>query len=538
MDPYDDQSREKENWANSLSNRLNGGDKNYNSFADSYNVRYLGSDTVCVFDNPVFVKDDNNMSRRLNSETMLVFDNNSVFANDNAAVMNAADKNAKPPPPPSGAAFSPFEGNFEPHDFGNTDDPTSFWGTVFHIVIISAGPAVLSIPSASMGVGYLTAFILTPMLVYLYAYNLHMVVWSEYEISKMNRVATFSYPEVVYHAFKIGPSAIRWFAPYGKVLSYVIFITIWFFGCSYNYIIICQNLQVICQNLLNVHIEIHLLVVVLVLPLLFLCWIRKLSYLVPFSVVGNIFNYITFILVLYYIVVDPSPWNTPPPFGSWSQIPYFVGTMMFTLNATGIMIPLKNDMKDRSKFDSQHGVLRISYVPVSALYAFLSLICNLKYGSNLKDSVIENLPKEALLAQAGILLSTITLIIQYPLIMYVPFDVIWNNILKEKRKVMRHQLYWEYALKSALVALSFLVSFAAPNVSLFLSLSGTVGTSVDSFILPAFMQTLVMWKICKNKATFSRILFKNALIVLLALIFVIAGCVDCIRQLAIAYSLK
>ncbi len=422
--------------------------------------------------------------------------------------------------------------DYDPHDYTNPDNPTTFWGTVFHIIIVAAGPAVLSIPSASIGVGYVTMLILVPLIVFLYNHNMHMVVWSEYRISKLNRVPGHSYPEVVYHAFQSGPRGLRWFAPCGRILCYVVFINIWFFFCCYNYIIICQNLKVFLWNVLTLDVSVHFLVVIFLPVFVLLCYIRKLSYLVPLSIIGNIANYIAFVLVVYYIVTDPSPWNIPHKFGTLGSIPLSIGTIMFTLNATGLMIPLKHEMKTPQKFNSRFGVLNTSFVPVAALYMFLSLIGYLKYGSDLKDSVIENLPPHATLAQAGILVSSSTLIFQYPLFMYVNVDMIWNNILKERKKSLEshHRLLGEYVLRTVLVVISFVISYVSPNIFLFLSLSGTIGTSIDSFILPAFMQTLVVWRICKSKWRFSWVLVKNALIVSLAVVVVVGGVMDCVQQ--------
>ncbi len=421
--------------------------------------------------------------------------------------------------------------DYDPHNFCNTDNPTSFWGTVIHVIIISAGPAILSIPVTCVGVGYVVALVIIPLIVCIFTYNMHMLVWCEYTISKLKRVPSLTYAEVVYHAFRMGPSGVRWFAPYGKVLSYVVFVIIWFFSCSYTCIIVAQNLQILSQNVLHYSIDSQTLLVVLTLPFLLLSWIRKLNVLVPFSFLGNVFNWFTFVLVIYYIIVDPSPWNLPPAYGHLGGLSLFAGTVLFNVNATGIVIPLKDDMKDRRKFNKRGGVLQISYIPVSVLYTSFSLACYLKYGSHLQDSVIDNLPKGAMLAQVGILLSTVALVIQYPLLMYVTFDVIWNNILKKKRESMKNQLFWEYVLRTALVALSLVVSIADPNIPLFLSLGGTIGSSIDSTILPACVQTLVMWKVCKSRSKFLIVLLKNSLLLILALFLAAGGILDLIKQI-------
>ncbi len=428
--------------------------------------------------------------------------------------------------------LSQLEDYYDPHLFGNTNNATSYWGSVFHLITISGGPAILSIPKACQGVGYATAGVLMPLIVLLYVYCMHMVVWSEYEICKMRRVPNSSYPDVVYHAFRMGPSFVQWFAPYGKALVYVLFLVLWFLGACYDYMVVCQNLQVISQNVFDYSVDVQLLLVIFIVPFLLLFCIRSLNYLVPFSFLANIFNYVTFVLVVYYIFTDPAPWNIPQQFGTLGDVPVFIGTVLFTVSATGIIIPLKNEMKNPKKFDSWGGVLCTSYVPVCILFTSFSLISYLKYGSSLRDSVIENLPKGAPLAQAGILLSTACLIFQYPLLMYVCFDLIWNHIFEKRRRGLKNQLFWEYVLRAALVLLSTVVSFVAPNVFVFASLGGNLGSSMECFILPAFMETLVVWKKYGSKKwKLSLILFKNTLILLLAFVFVAAGVVHFVANL-------
>lgn len=168
-------------------------------------------------------------------------------------------------------------------------------------------------------------------------------------------------------------------------------------------------------------------------PLLLLCWIRKLNYLVLISILANIRNIILILVIVCSIISDPSLLKWENPVGLFRSLPSFFDSVMFTLNATGIMIPLKNKMKEPRKFDKLFGALKTGYIAVSFLYVFFGLIFYLKYKNKLQENVIENLPQDQFITQLIVIFYIMTLVLRFPLIVYILFDVIWNNLMKEKK---------------------------------------------------------------------------------------------------------
>lgn len=419
---------------------------------------------------------------------------------------------------------------YDPHDYAKVENPTSFFGTIMHVMMIIAGPGLLSIPSAFVTAGYLPGVILVAPVVFLYVHNAHMMLWSEYELCKMKRVPNLSYPEVIYLAFNEGPKLSQWFAKWGRRVSYFEFVLVWFSYYCYNYVIICQNLQVFFTNAFNLRISVDVFLKILLFPLLCLSWIPKLKYLVPFSLIGSVCNFLSLLVIIFFLFDDPNPWQIPTKIGPLANVPMLIGTLLFNLNIAGIMIPLKNEMEKPKKFLSPFGVLLVSFVPTTIIQTLFSLICALKYGDTISPSVAENLPNDDMFAQTGILLSSMALLAQQPLFMFVPFDIMWNHLLKRNSKCIQ-KFHYQYLLKTMLVMLSLVVSMIIPDVFLFLSFSGTVGTSIDSLIFPALVNTIVVWKICQGKWKVRLIVIKNILIIFLALILVITGCYNCIYQI-------
>lgn len=424
-----------------------------------------------------------------------------------------------------------LEKDYDPHDYCVVDNPTSFWGTVFHFIILMGGPGVLSIPSVFVGAGYLVGAILMPCLFYLYVHNANMFIWTEYELCKMMKTPTLPYPEVAYHAFKKGPKFSQSFSKWARRILYVDFVIVWYSYYCYNFVIVSKNLQVLYQNVFHVDVSISIFLEIITIPMLLLTCVPKLKYLVPVSFIGMACNGLSLVLIVYYIAIDKSPWQIPAMVGDWNSIPLLIGVVLVNVNMGGILIPLKNEMKQPRRFASSwFSVLTVSYTPTAILYSMFCLVSVLKYGNSIKPSVIENLPQNEALAQIGIALSSIAIICQQPLGLVVSYDIIWDQILKKKIRT-EHPLAWEYVLRIVLVFLAFLISMTVPNIDFFLSIGGTVGTSIDSLIMPAAMYTVLKWKTCESKDMFWFICFKNIVVIIFAVILAILGCMNCIDQL-------
>ena len=52
-----------------------------------------------------------------------------------------------------------------------------------------------------------------------------------------------------------------------------------------------------------------------------LCWIRKLKYLSPVSLIANILQSTSLVILFYFIFQDLPDVSTRPAFGSWKTLP-------------------------------------------------------------------------------------------------------------------------------------------------------------------------------------------------------------------------
>lgn len=71
----------------------------------------------------------------------------------------------------------------------------------------------------------------------------------------------------------------------------------------------------------------------------------------------------SFALILYYIFEKPFEVEDKQAFGEVKNFPLFFGTVLFALEAIGVILPLENEMKKPKAFKSKFGVLnRCEYI--------------------------------------------------------------------------------------------------------------------------------------------------------------------------------
>lgn len=77
--------------------------------------------------------------------------------------------------------------------------------------------------------------------------------------------------------------------------------------------------------------------VILLLPLIFVNYIRNLKYLAPCSTIANAIMFAGFAIILYYIFREPLTFNDRVPVGEVKNFPLFFGTVLFALESIGVV---------------------------------------------------------------------------------------------------------------------------------------------------------------------------------------------------------
>ncbi|CAO1298999.1 unnamed protein product [Diamesa serratosioi] len=415
-----------------------------------------------------------------------------------------------------------IELDYDPYKHRKVEHPTTSWDTLFHLLKGSLGTGILAMPMAFVNSGYLVGCIGTIVIGFLCTYCIHQLIKAEYELCKRNKIASLSYTGVIQAALNEGPNFLRPFA--SKSVAVVnIFLLIYQLGTGCVYVVfISANIKRIADIYTTDVTDIRVIMLIILLPLIFINWIRNLKFLAPFSTFANFVTLISFGIILYYIFETPLTISDKSAFGPITSFPLFFGTVLFALEAIGVILPLENEMKSPKKFGGNFGVLNKAMILIVFLYVGMGLFGYLRYGGDVKGSITLNLPQDDILAQAAQGMLAFAIFITHGLACYVAIDISWREYLSKRFKDSEHIQFWEYVTRTLLVLITFLLAVAIPNLELFISLFGALCLSALGLAFPALIQICVFWK---STSGFSRtsLLVKNIIIIIFAVIGLVSG---------------
>ncbi|XP_065202144.1 proton-coupled amino acid transporter-like protein pathetic [Planococcus citri] len=421
--------------------------------------------------------------------------------------------------------------SYDPHDYGNENQPTIFWGPVCHFFKSIVGTGILALPYAFQSVGYAIAIPGTLLVGFIYTHILHTLMNVEYELCKILKTPQLTFAGVLQHAFELGPKPLRKFAPAAKFFLYFNYVVN---GSMYNacfLVMIAENLKNISSYYYNVDYSMTTILSVVIIPLLVLGLVRRLKFLVPLSAVTTAFNFINIFLILYLSWNPPNVTDQPKAFNDVYEFPPFFGIVLGALSSTGIVIPLKNDMKTPRKFASLFGVLNVTLVGVTILYMVFGFLGYSKYGSQIQPNILANLPADNNLTLLVLVLYTLAICVSYTLFVYVAFDTIHSNI--PLSEIKHRRIIIEYAVRLGLTILPYFIAIAVPNFKILVSIGGVISILIDVGVLPFVHMLLLSARKTSPKQTLhtAMIFFKDLLLILIALFLFAGGVANVVQKL-------
>lgn len=84
---------------------------------------------------------------------------------------------------------------------------------------------------------------------------------------------------------------------------------------------------------------------------------------------------------------EPISFEGKRAFGPVAEFPFYFGTVLFSMEAIGVIIPLENEMKTPRAFVGLTGVLNRAIVIIVILYVAMGLFGYLRYGDAIRDSI-------------------------------------------------------------------------------------------------------------------------------------------------------
>ncbi|XP_045784562.1 proton-coupled amino acid transporter-like protein CG1139 isoform X4 [Maniola jurtina] len=284
--------------------------------------------------------------------------------------------------------------SFDPHEHRVVEKPTSYADTMIHLLKGSIGAGVLAMSDAVARVGIIIAVIGVALIGSFATYCIHILIAAQYELCKRHRRGYIQYSESMMLALRGGPPCLRFSA---KVYYYFVDTTLvlWQLGaCTIYCVFVAENIKQVCDYY-GKELSLRLHICYLLLPLTLMSLVKDLKLLTPFSSISNILTLLGFILVFFYLIEDDVTLEEEKlELKGFMEIPFFVGTTLFALEAVGVMLALEYNMEKPKRFVGLLGLFNIGMVIIMLLYILMGVFGYLKYGDDIKASLTLNLPHD------------------------------------------------------------------------------------------------------------------------------------------------
>ncbi|XP_011634322.1 proton-coupled amino acid transporter-like protein pathetic isoform X1 [Pogonomyrmex barbatus] len=408
---------------------------------------------------------------------------------------------------------------YDPFEHRDKTHATSDLGSVMHLLKSSLGTGILAMPLAMKNGGLVIGGIGTLIIGFICAHCVHILVRSSHVLCRRTKTPQMTYAETAYAAFLSGPKRIRPWANFSRIFVNAALCATYVGGACVYIVFIANSLKQVMDFRTGKPIDLRLYILSLIPALVLLGQVRNLKYLVPFSMLANIFMISGFSITLYYIFTNIQPFKDEMLFSSVEQLPRFFATVIFAIEGIGVVMPVANSMRNPHHFLGCPSVLNVSMTIVVSLYAVMGISGYLAYGKSAKGSITLNLPTEEDLAQAVKLLIAAAVLFTYGLQYFVPLEIIWNS--------MKHRFSHKYAaigetvMRICMVMLTVIVALAVPELDPFISLVGAVFFSTLGITIPAIVETVSCWE--SHLGAFKWRLWKNSILLVFSLLALIFG---------------
>uniref|UniRef100_A0AAR5P3D5 Amino acid transporter transmembrane domain-containing protein n=1 Tax=Dendroctonus ponderosae TaxID=77166 RepID=A0AAR5P3D5_DENPD len=413
-------------------------------------------------------------------------------------------------------------GDYDPYDHSDIEHPTTNFETLIHLLKSSFGTGILAMPLAFYHSGYILGIIGTSVIGLLCTYCMHMLVRTEYELCKRKKVPSLTYPGTAEAALAEGPPFLAKLAPYSGTISNT-FLLLYQLGiCCVYTVFVAENIKNVLDQYMANPVDERIIMVIILLPLVFINYIKNLKFLAPLTIVANVLTFVSFAIIFYFIFSKKVTLEDREPIGDYRDFPLYFGTVLFALEAIGMIMPLKNEMKSPQNFGSCCGVLNIGMLAVVVLYMMTGLFGYLAYGKHVLGSISYTIDPENIAAQVCKLMLAVAIFTTHALSMYVAIDIVWTQNLLRRFEKSYYVNIWEYAIRTCLVVLTFGLAVAIPYIDLFISLVGALCISCSGIAFPAIMDSCVQWQSHRG-VKMVLIHAKNVAIALFALLGLVVG---------------
>ncbi|KJH46463.1 transmembrane amino acid transporter protein [Dictyocaulus viviparus] len=359
-----------------------------------------------------------------------------------------------------------------------------------HMVKAMLGTGLLSLPLAFKHSGLFLGLFLTVVICFVCLYCMRQVVHAAHFVCKRNGRDWIDYANIMRGAIEMGPPWIRHKGYFFKQLVNVnMFVSQLGFCCVY-FVFMADNLEDFFNNNTSLKLSKALWMLLILIPILAICSIRRLSILAPLAMTANVVYIVAVAIVLFFFVSDLRPVSSLPWVGRLSDLPLFFGTVMFAFEGVAVIMPVENRMRNPHAFISWNGVLNSSCIFVLAIFSITGFYGYLSLGDTVKDTATLNLPMTPFY-QTIKLMFVACIMVSYPLQFYVPMERVEKWIT---RKIpVAKQTFYIYTVRYFGVLLTCAVAELVPHLALFISLIGAFSGASMALLFPPCIELLISY---------------------------------------------
>ena len=219
---------------------------------------------------------------------------------------------------------------------------------------------------------------------------------------------------------------------------------------------------------------------------------------------------------------------------SWTKLPLFFGTVIYLFEGIGLVLPLKNSMKNPSNFSSPLGVLNVGVSMQTVLFLCLGIFGYWKYGEETEGSLTLNLPTDEILAQSVLIILCIGVVLGYSIQFFIPMEIMFPSVRNVIKVADRNPLVGEIVFRIFMVLVTMGVALAVPNLGLLISLIGAICSNSLALLFPVLIEFLVETR--NNNSMSKTFLAKNLFILILAIVGFVSGGYESVKQIIDLYQ--
>ncbi|XP_066146372.1 proton-coupled amino acid transporter-like protein CG1139 [Euwallacea fornicatus] len=413
--------------------------------------------------------------------------------------------------------------DYNPYEHRQVEHPNGYLSAFLHIAKISLGTGILAIPRAFKSAGLVVGFIGTILVGLLCTHAIHILVKASQKVCRKTRTPSLGFADTAEGVFKLGPNALRRHSRFAKIFVEASLFSVHFLACSVYLVFISISLT----ELFSTHFpivntwDIYIFKLIILAPLLICGQVRELKHLVPFSFIANMMLLVTFATTGYYLFseIDKVDIRERNMVTTFSGIPSFLSTVLFSMEGIGTIMPVENSMVTPS-FIGCFGVLNSAMTVIITLYTAIGFFGYYKFGEKTEATITASLPRNQIVAEVAQGAIAIAVFFSFMLVFYVPVDIVWSYI-KHRISKSRWNISQIILRCTMILTITGIAIAGGQNLGQLIDLVGAIFLSTLGLFVPAFLDLIVDWD--EGWGAYNWRLFKDLVVMAFAIFGLVSG---------------